>query len=77
MGHRRMRIICNDTKMDLLLCISIYSYIVTLYMCMYIIYVQSCDSALVKGDGVQCLNLLTRQIGKMIMRGRIEQHNSR
>lgn len=37
----------------------------------------SCDSALVKTAGVQCLSMLTQQIGRMIMRGRIEQHDSR
>lgn len=41
------------------------------------VFVQSSDNALVKTAGVQCLNMLTQQIGRMIMRGRIEQQNSR
>ena len=36
---------------------------------------QSCESALVKAAATDCLILLSQQLGPMILRGRIEQHN--
>ena len=36
---------------------------------------QSCENALAKAAGTDCLVSLTEQLGRMIMRGRVEQHN--
>ena len=36
---------------------------------------QSCESALAKTAATDCLIVLTQQLGRMIMRGRVEQHN--
>ncbi|XP_065898567.1 uncharacterized protein [Dysidea avara] len=42
-----------------------------------IFYSISCDSALVQAAATDCIIQLTQIIGKMITRGRIEQHNMR
>ncbi len=44
------------------------------YMCITPIP-QSSDNALVQSAGVDCLTSLCQLLGKMILRGRIEQHN--
>ena len=36
---------------------------------------QSCDSVLVRAAATDCLSELNKMLGKMIMRGRVEQHN--
>ena len=45
------------------------------YMYMYTPIPQSSDNALVQSAGVDCLTSLCQLLGRMILRGRIEQHN--
>ena len=36
---------------------------------------QSCESPLAKAAAIDCLDELNKQLGRAIMRGRVEQHN--